>query len=98
MWAGGTKVLLGWERASRGDFAGRTLLLDLEADLARREVRLRVGAMIVGVVGGLGVDGGSVGSFFGKVLGIIWRFGGAEAGKESRLPNSRREAYSHFVL
>ena len=47
MWAGGTKVLLGWERASRGDLAARVLvLLDLEADLARREVRLRVGAML----------------------------------------------------
>ena len=47
MWAGGTKVLLGWEMASRGDLAARMfVLLDLEADLARREVRLRVGAMI----------------------------------------------------
>lgn len=48
MCAGGTKVLLGWETASRGDLAARVLvLLALEADLARREVRLRVGAMFV---------------------------------------------------
>jgi len=51
MWAGGTKVVLGWEIASRGDLAARGVGgCDLEADLARREVRLRVGAMVVVVV------------------------------------------------
>ena len=51
MWAGGTKVEFGWEIASRGDLAARMLVLVvLAADLARREVRLRVGAMVAGVV------------------------------------------------
>jgi hypothetical protein len=50
MCAGGTKVECGWEAASRGDLAGRRLGVEaLEAvrpaDLARREVRLRVGAI-----------------------------------------------------
>ena len=46
MWAGGTKVECGCEIASRGDLAAWGMLLVLEADLARREVRLRVGAML----------------------------------------------------
>ena len=47
MLAGGTKVEFGCEIASRGDLAacGAEGLV-LEADLARREVRLRVGAMV----------------------------------------------------
>ena len=51
MLAGGTKVEFGCEIASRGDLAawGVGGLL-LEADLARREVRLRVGAMLGGDV------------------------------------------------
>lgn len=82
MCAGGTKVLLGWETASRGDLAARrlvVLLLEaLEADLARREVRLRVGAMIVVL---LESGGGGVGSFFVRALGNIWRFGGEFFGR-----------------
>jgi hypothetical protein len=49
--------------------AARTLLLEaLEADLARKEVRLRVGAMIVVLFEG---SGGGVGSFFVRGLGMI---------------------------
>jgi hypothetical protein len=51
MCAGGTKVEFGCEMASRGDLAGRRLGVEAweavrPADLARREVRLRVGAMV----------------------------------------------------
>lgn len=55
MWAGGTKVEFGCEIASRGDLAAWGVGgLVLEADLARREVRLRVGAMLEGCcVGGV---------------------------------------------
>jgi len=54
MWAGGTKVEFGCEIASRGDLAAWGAELVLEADLARREVRLRVGAMLeVRCVGGV---------------------------------------------
>jgi hypothetical protein len=44
--------------------AARTLLLVLEADLARSEVRLRVGAMIAMIAVYWEVGGGGVGSFF----------------------------------
>jgi hypothetical protein len=52
MCAGGTKVEFGCEMASRGDLAGRRLGVEAwvavrPADLARREVRLRVGAIFV---------------------------------------------------
>jgi hypothetical protein len=51
MCAGGTKVEFGCEMASRGDLAGRRLGVEAwvavrPADLARREVRLRVGAIV----------------------------------------------------
>lgn len=46
MCAGGTKVEFGCEIASRGDLAAWGVGLLLEADFARREVRLRVGAMV----------------------------------------------------
>jgi hypothetical protein len=62
MCAGGTKVEFGCEMASRGDLAGRRLGVEAweavrPADLARREVRLRVGAM-VGSGLGCGIGGG----------------------------------------
>jgi len=100
MCAGGTKVLLGWEMASRGNLAARVLvLLALEADLARREVRLRVGAMVVVLYVGWGrvlVVVVVLFSFIG--LRIIWRFGGAEAAKVACKIPDEKQAYLHFIL
>lgn len=94
MCAGGTKVLLGCEMASRGDLAARTLLFDFEADLARREVRLRVGAMIAVVC----EDGGGGDAIFFSVrgLGIISRFGGAEVVKSRERSTDESIFTFHF--